>query len=233
MDRHTRNQLLRSDEYLRDFPQLPSQRHDRYDNDNDNDSLDWDNKEHQPHHRKRLPIPDLRFEQTYLNRIKSCIHYESPRTEKGKQKEIPQDEDFKAGIHAVPLVDSSRIIARIDWGGVAWITLRDQVIMPLIQGMVWGVASEYIQPIMAYARRRVNVGSPRKDYPEGRGSSLLRQLANKLKPFLLPLFVDIRNPKSGILRKHPKRPQDPELSMIAERKGELNDSVTQIRIRRF
>jgi hypothetical protein len=38
-------------------------------------------------------------------------------------------------------------ITHIDWRNVLWITTRDQVIMPFLQGMVWGVAGTYLTPL--------------------------------------------------------------------------------------
>lgn len=93
--------------------------------------------------RKRLPIPDLRFEQVYLKRIQDCIHIEpTARDVKEKGREQPavvdvQDTEFTATTHVVPLVNSSQQIVRVNWGKIVYITLRDQVMMPLLQGMLW------------------------------------------------------------------------------------------------
>ena len=93
--------------------------------------------------RKRLPIPDLRFEQVYLKRIQDCIHVE-PVTRDAKEKgraqpaEVDmQDAEFTAYTHVTPLVNSSQRIVRVDWGKILYITFRDQVMMPLLQGMLW------------------------------------------------------------------------------------------------
>ena len=91
--------------------------------------------------RKRLPIPDLRFEQVYLKRIQDCIHI-GPRDVKEKGKVLPgvveiDDTDFTSSTHTTPLINSSQRIVRIDWGRIFYITLRDQVMMPLLQGMLW------------------------------------------------------------------------------------------------
>lgn len=93
--------------------------------------------------RKRLPIPDLRFEQVYLKRIQDCIHIEPvARDVKEKRREEPavvnaQDIEFIAATHVTPLLNSSQQIVRVDWGKIVYITLRDQVMMPLLQGMLW------------------------------------------------------------------------------------------------
>ena len=93
--------------------------------------------------RKRLPIPDLRFEQVYLKRIQHCIHIERVARdvkEKGREHSAEvdtEDTEFTASTHVTPLINSSQQIVRVDWGKIGYITLRDQVLMPLLQGMLW------------------------------------------------------------------------------------------------
>lgn len=89
--------------------------------------------------RKRLPIPDLRPEQVYLKRIQHCIHIE-PVARDVKEKETvveTEDTEFTTFTHVTSLIHSSQQVVRVDWGKVAYITLRDQVMMPLLQGMLW------------------------------------------------------------------------------------------------
>ncbi|KAH7908379.1 hypothetical protein BJ138DRAFT_1157800 [Hygrophoropsis aurantiaca] len=143
--------------------------------------------------RKRLPIPDLRFEQIYLSRIRSCLHIE-PRSSSSKEKEKEHDPVidlaspenqakavYAAATHASPLVDSSQEITRIEWGNVAWITVRDQVIMPLLQGMVWGVVSQYYRPFLSFAGDRIRGKMAVKKAPvEGGAVSWLRSCVKKL-----------------------------------------------------
>jgi len=93
--------------------------------------------------RKRLPIPDLRFEQVYLKRIQDCIHIEPvARDVKEKGREQPpevdaEDTEFIRSTHVTPLINPSQQVVRVDWGKIVYITLRDQVMMPLLQGMLW------------------------------------------------------------------------------------------------
>lgn len=90
--------------------------------------------------RKRLPIPDLRFEQVYLKRIQHCIHIEQVARdvkEKGREHSAELDTEDTASTHVTPLINSSQQIVRVDWGKIGYITLRDQVLMPLLQGMLW------------------------------------------------------------------------------------------------
>lgn len=62
-------------------------------------------------------IPDLRFEQSYL---KSIAPYLRTRTitDSGSEHETVE-------------------IVSVQWRKVLWITLRDQIISPLVQGTVW------------------------------------------------------------------------------------------------
>lgn len=91
--------------------------------------------EEEPRSRKRLPIPDLRFEQTYLHRIRDCLHIQpSPAT-------VPsEDGDYVSATNVVPLLTSSQQVIKIDWKSIAYVTLRDQVLMPMLQGILWWVA---------------------------------------------------------------------------------------------
>lgn len=92
-------------------------------------------------HRIRLPIPDVRFEQTYLSRVLTCLHVEQQIPGRAGDVNPPSsiDDPFTAATHVSPVITSSQQITRIDWGKLAWITVRDQVIMPLLQGMLWYV----------------------------------------------------------------------------------------------
>ena len=80
-----------------------------------------------------LPIPDLRFEQTYLKRVGPYVHLK--RKEKGTGKD--KDDEFEDGAETQEVVT-------IEWGRIIWITTRDQVISPLIQGALWSVPSPFI-----------------------------------------------------------------------------------------
>lgn len=102
--------------------------------------------------RPYLPaIPDLRFEQSYLKSIKRFVHIEEssePRRvdEKGKGKEnieqdLPTDPEIELVVRrdVTPIVDVSHRVIGIEWGQVIWVTTRDQVISPLLQGALWSV----------------------------------------------------------------------------------------------
>lgn len=86
--------------------------------------------------RPHLPIPDLRFEQSFLRSIEKYVHVEgaSRRDEKGKEKD-----DMKAVTHTEGpiVVGSLPRVSSVDWGPVLWITFRDQVFSPWAQGALW------------------------------------------------------------------------------------------------
>ena len=88
-------------------------------------------------HRDSAPrvnrLPDLRFEQSYLRSIRPYVHVE--RVESGEPQ---KDEKGKA----IAVEDAQpREVIEVQWSKVAWITTRDQVISPLVQGALWWVSS--------------------------------------------------------------------------------------------
>jgi len=110
-------------------------------------------------------VPDLRFEQSYLKSIARYIHRidhdetenELPQAGTSSEHSRRGDEEVKGekeeAVERGALVSridepGSRDVYRIEWGRVGYITVRDQVIMPLLQGLVWGVASFYLRPLI-------------------------------------------------------------------------------------
>ncbi|KAG9121656.1 hypothetical protein FRC07_002304, partial [Ceratobasidium sp. 392] len=109
-----------------------------------------------------LPIralPDLRFEQSYLLSLKPFVHIRSEETSSIKSGaratvEKPAVEDAAL---AEPLgldiavqsagVSKYGVPERVEWGKIAWVTTRDQVISPLLQGALWGTASLFLGPL--------------------------------------------------------------------------------------
>lgn len=93
----------------------------------------------------KLPaIPDLRFEQSYMLSIAPYVHWRDSsssstsasgmRSEKGKAVEnAALVSAAEADVQAVEVVS-------IEWNRVIWITVRDQVISPLLQGTIWYVS---------------------------------------------------------------------------------------------
>lgn len=92
-----------------------------------------------PHtpHRVRA-VPDLRFEQGYLKSIQPYVRVqrysalEVSAYEKGKGKA----EGLEGGEEVVRRDLAEGEIIQIQWGRVAWITTRDQIISPLLQGVL-------------------------------------------------------------------------------------------------
>ena len=79
------------------------------------------------HPHPHLPaIPDLRFEQSYLKSIAPYINVR--HTAQPPSSEPPSTNEEDVG---------EQLAVIIDWRGVAWITTRDQIISPLVQGAVW------------------------------------------------------------------------------------------------
>ncbi|KAG1729141.1 hypothetical protein EDB19DRAFT_1913512 [Suillus lakei] len=132
-------------------------------------------------HRIRLPIPDIRFEQTYLSRVQTCLHVEEIAGRGGSvDSPLSTDDPFTAATHVSPVINSSQQITRIDWGRLAWITIRDQVFMPLLQGMLWGVIGAYYRPFVGVMKDSLR-GKPALPNPvEGEGVGWLRSWVKRL-----------------------------------------------------
>ncbi|KAI0366787.1 hypothetical protein BV20DRAFT_619776 [Pilatotrama ljubarskyi] len=144
---------------------------------------------HRLSERRRIPpVPDMRFEYSYVRSVAPYVHLEvAPpaepsviASEKGKEKAV---EGADAGEVSVPARSSSRAVevARVEWGRIFWITTRDQVISPLVQGALWGVASHFLRPLGALLGAHIRAwwsrGETRgKDAPdiEGNGVQWLR-----------------------------------------------------------
>jgi len=121
---------------------------------------------------QRSAVPDLRFEQSYLRSIQFYIFPDPPTPSAPLQPghafsgtgdaghgEGTQLESEKAtfvgrgkNVEAEPPYDMP---LDIRWRGVAWVTARDQVMSPLIQGAVWGLLSIFVVPLSAQAGHSV------------------------------------------------------------------------------
>jgi len=129
-----------------------------------------------PDSRSRLPvIPDLRFEYSYLRSVLPYIQIERSTTasvltdlhpadpaHEYERINIPGDQEETEGNDKILLptqatttpILASEII-RVQWGKVIWITVRDQVVSPLLQGALWALASYYITPFSAQLGSKV------------------------------------------------------------------------------
>ena len=93
--------------------------------------------------RRRIPpVPDMRFEYSYLRGVRQYVQLERPprptASEKGKERatnideedEVQEEEEQEPGVGQ---------IVQVQWGWILWITTLDQVISPLLQGAFWCV----------------------------------------------------------------------------------------------
>lgn len=102
----------------------------------------WDDHAHHHQRRRIAAVPDLRFEQSYLRSIRPYVRVEPISTEV-----LSKDEKGKgvAGLEDDDHDSSSRIVIRkeediqIQWASVLWVTTKDQIISPLLQGALWYV----------------------------------------------------------------------------------------------
>jgi len=144
------------------------------------DSDIFEPSEHDQHRPKSLSrallpaIPDLRFEQSYLKSIRGFVHVEGELQGhrvvngkgKGKEKVDPSQEEVEdqnvqvIRRHVIPIVDSSHHLVKVEWSQVAWVTTRDQVISPLLQGALWGIASYFLRPFMSLVGSHIRLLVP-------------------------------------------------------------------------
>lgn len=84
-----------------------------------------------------LPIPDLRFEQSFLLSLKPFI--KPKNAEEFRQvKTHGKTAEIEHIAMAQPVATQDVFAAHalnLDWGSIAWVTLRDQLISPLLQGV--------------------------------------------------------------------------------------------------
>jgi len=155
---------------------------------------------HIPNSRSRLPvIPDLRFEYSYLRSIQPYIQIERstsasvltdvhpayPASEDHEYERIniPVDQKETDGNDKTlfpTLILASEII-HVQWGKVIWITVRDQVVSPLLQGALWALASYYLTPFSAQLGSKIGTFvHERIPTKEGSGVVWLRSWAKSL-----------------------------------------------------
>lgn len=114
---------------------MDSEASDLHDHDHDHNNLSEDVDSH-PH--RRLPIRDLRFEYSYIQSIQPYV--ELRRGTQGDIAETVVVDDDDSSIdkkEPKPRSSSTSEVIHVKWGKVAWITTRDQIISPLLQGTFW------------------------------------------------------------------------------------------------
>ncbi|KAF8888574.1 hypothetical protein BD779DRAFT_1523757 [Infundibulicybe gibba] len=136
-------------------------------------------------HRSRLPvIPDLRFEHSYLRSIQSCLEFRPVTTDtqvsESHRAEYAEILEGEKENHHQGTSQPAQVL-HIRWGKVLWITARDQVISPLLQGTLWAVASYFLHPVSAQLGAQVGTLFRSKAPPrEGPGVGWLRDAAKRL-----------------------------------------------------
>ncbi|WWC69570.1 uncharacterized protein I206_103513 [Kwoniella pini CBS 10737] len=138
--------------------------------------------------KQNMPVmPDLRFEQSYLLSIRP---YLTPHpTSKGITKKGLIEKGKPSGT-LVTSAEEDRVFhwgreVDVDWKNVIWVTLRDQVISPLVQGALWGWATIFLATTGTilranlYPPNHVNrgriTGGPISKVDQARGGSIVGQ----------------------------------------------------------
>lgn len=146
--------------------------------------------------RPRLPvIPDLRFEYSYVRSVRRYVQVErvsppqSSEHEEYEAIDVPRHQEKSGEVSLRP----SEVIT-VQWGKVLWVTFRDQVISPFVQGTLWcvyrsimgrllaklvhecrAIASFYLSPVSAQVGSRLGIFVHQKlPTKEGTGISWLR-----------------------------------------------------------
>ncbi|WWC61222.1 uncharacterized protein I303_103802 [Kwoniella dejecticola CBS 10117] len=106
--------------------------------------------------KQNMPVmPDLRFEQSYLLSIRP---YLTPHpTAQAIDKKGAVEKSSKPSGTLVTSAEEDRIFhwgrqVDVDWSNVIWVTLRDQVVSPLVQGALWGWATIFLATTGAVLR---------------------------------------------------------------------------------
>ncbi|WVQ98630.1 hypothetical protein IAU59_005760 [Kwoniella sp. CBS 9459] len=123
------------------------------------------------------PMPDLRFEQSFLLSIRPFL---TPRpTQQTIQEKGPAPNSGSAGAGIGSHEDSKSLVSGteddrvfhwgrqvdVDWKQVGWVTVRDQILSPLLQGMIWGWATVFLASTGAVLRSSLY---PASHTPRGR-----------------------------------------------------------------
>ncbi|KWU45345.1 hypothetical protein RHOSPDRAFT_32968 [Rhodotorula sp. JG-1b] len=136
------------------------------------------------------PIPDLRYEQGVLASLQPFLHrVPAPATATGDQTAGYETEKHERKVETAEKVslaarnltaegtdDSDRPSdiflgpLRIEWTRVAYVIVRDQVLSPLIQGVLWGVAGFYLSALWSWNKARI--AAARSGVPSRRPSLL-------------------------------------------------------------
>ncbi|KAF9446488.1 hypothetical protein P691DRAFT_803909 [Macrolepiota fuliginosa MF-IS2] len=146
--------------------------------------------QHRRRHKAKLPvIPDLRFEYSYLRSVSPYVQVE--RLHHSAQRQPSADdllEDYeKVDVHSeedVSIEETASIpkeVVHVQWKKVLWITTRDQVISPMLQGALWAIASYFLTPYSAQLGSKLGqLVRARPPSKEGPGAGWLRKWVKSL-----------------------------------------------------
>ncbi|KAI3614088.1 hypothetical protein WG66_010820 [Moniliophthora roreri] len=130
-------------------------------------------------HQPRFPtIPDLRFERSYLKSIQPYVNFHrTGESEVLSHSFVDVEADDEDKDEEKPSPGPSEVID-IQWGHVFWVTTRDQVLSPLLQGTLWAIISFYLTPISVELGRSLH--EKRRVIKEGLGVGWLRSWVQNL-----------------------------------------------------
>ncbi|KAL7422204.1 hypothetical protein Q5752_002850 [Cryptotrichosporon argae] len=107
------------------------------------------------------PLPDLRFEQSYLVSLRPYLHAAPSAKRLEARGAVPtslngQSQKREQAV-AAQGVEGDEVFhwgreVRVDWAPLTWVTVRDQIFSPLLQGMFWGVAGIALSTTSAVLR---------------------------------------------------------------------------------
>ncbi|KAL1744861.1 hypothetical protein HDZ31DRAFT_37618 [Schizophyllum fasciatum] len=145
---------------------------------------------HSSKHTPQLPVPEMRFEQKYLTSIAPYIH--TSYTPVAEHESSLAVEDHLGGAYEKVEVKEKRrqLVKRteVQWGHLLLRTTFDQVISPMLQGLVLAVLGHWITPIVQGVRSGVKT---RVSHVEGSFSRGLRSLVSGLVRLHRRLLVRI------------------------------------------
>ncbi|KIR53264.1 hypothetical protein I315_04301 [Cryptococcus gattii Ru294] len=101
------------------------------------------------------PLPDLRFE---------------PKPGKRSRSDLAEKPEQEVGTGMVQSADRNEVYfwgreVDVDWSRVAWVTIRDQLFAPLVQGALWGWATIFLSATGVVLRASLY---PARHTPRGR-----------------------------------------------------------------
>ncbi|KAJ9108132.1 hypothetical protein QFC19_002599 [Naganishia cerealis] len=147
--------------YKRETPEDSNEQYDEAGYPKSIKKLDRDARKEARQRIKRVqpPIPDLRFEQSYLLSIRPFLHAKSDKgnAAKGQKSEAS---NVSGGPESMSLTTSADQDAVFSWGkelevdyrNLLWVTFKDQLVSPLVQGFFWGVLTVTISTFSQVGR---------------------------------------------------------------------------------